>query len=128
MPDNRNKQPIFVSGAGGYVGGRLVPRLLDAGYRVRSLARPLTEGSENPVICHDNRIAALLPQDLFDCRTELRQVASFLPRGLLGLAYWYGVTPFHNFVFDGMLRGIAKAARTPISSGPERFQEQDQES
>ncbi len=55
-------------------------------------------------------------------RTELRQVASFLPRGLLGLAYWYSVTPFHNYVFDGMLRGIAKAANTPVSSGPERFQ------
>lgn len=30
---------ILVSGATGYVGGRLVPRLLDAGYRVRCLAR-----------------------------------------------------------------------------------------
>lgn len=30
---------ILVTGATGYVGGRLVPRLLDAGYRVRCLAR-----------------------------------------------------------------------------------------
>ncbi len=30
---------IFVTGATGYVGGRLVPRLLEAGYRVRCLAR-----------------------------------------------------------------------------------------
>ena len=30
---------ILVTGATGYVGGRLVPRLLDAGYRVRVLAR-----------------------------------------------------------------------------------------
>ena len=30
---------ILVTGASGYVGGRLVPRLLEAGYRVRSLAR-----------------------------------------------------------------------------------------
>jgi len=30
---------IFVTGATGYIGGRLVPRLLDAGYRVRCLAR-----------------------------------------------------------------------------------------
>jgi len=63
----------------------------------------------------------LLQRD--DGRTELRQIARFLPRGLLGLAYWYGVTPFHGYVFDGMLRGIAKAAKTPISSGPERFTE-----
>src|SRR6476469_7163384 len=30
---------ILVTGATGYVGGRLVPRLLSAGYRVRCLAR-----------------------------------------------------------------------------------------
>ena len=34
-----SRRPIFVSGASGYIGGRLVPRLLDAGYRVRCLAR-----------------------------------------------------------------------------------------
>ncbi|HSM71163.1 MAG TPA: DUF2867 domain-containing protein [Anaerolineales bacterium] len=32
-------KPILVTGATGYVGGRLVPRLLDAGYRVRVLVR-----------------------------------------------------------------------------------------
>jgi uncharacterized protein YbjT (DUF2867 family) len=31
--------PVFVTGATGYVGGRLVPRLLEAGYRVRCVAR-----------------------------------------------------------------------------------------
>ena len=30
---------ILVTGATGYVGGRLVPRLLEAGYRVRCVAR-----------------------------------------------------------------------------------------
>lgn len=36
-----NKEPkrILVTGATGYVGGRLVPRLLEAGYRVRCLVR-----------------------------------------------------------------------------------------
>jgi uncharacterized protein YbjT (DUF2867 family) len=64
-------------------------------------------------------------QELDDGRTELRQIARFLPRGLLGLIYWYGVTPLHNYVFDGMLRGIAKAAQTRIDTGPERFREED---
>ena len=33
---------ILVTGATGYVGGRLVPRLLEAGYRVRVLVRDAT--------------------------------------------------------------------------------------
>src|SRR6266511_2632052 len=36
MPDSNL---ILVTGATGYVGGRLVPRLLDKGYRVRCLVR-----------------------------------------------------------------------------------------
>lgn len=32
-------RPVVVTGATGYIGGRLVPRLLDAGYRVRCLVR-----------------------------------------------------------------------------------------
>ena len=36
-------KPILVTGATGYVGGRLVPRLLEAGYRVRALGRSLAK-------------------------------------------------------------------------------------
>ncbi len=32
-----HEQPILVTGATGYVGGRLIPALLDAGYRVRAM-------------------------------------------------------------------------------------------
>jgi uncharacterized protein YbjT (DUF2867 family) len=41
----------------------------------------------------------------------LRQTAIFDPRGLLGLAYWYGLYPVHQLVFAGMLRGIVRAMR-----------------
>jgi len=59
---------------------------------------------------------------LEDGRTELLQVAHFLPRGLLGLLYWYGVTPFHSFVFSGMLRGIARASGKEVLLGPVRVE------
>ncbi len=42
--------------------------------------------------------------------SRLTQTARFLPRGLWGLIYWYCVLPFHHYVFDGMLKKIAKAA------------------
>ena len=40
----------------------------------------------------------------------IRQTAIFDPVGLLGILYWYSVYPLHQFVFEGMLRNIAKAA------------------
>lgn len=43
--------------------------------------------------------------------STIRQTAIFDPRGLLGLAYWYGIYPLHQCVFAGMLRNIARAAR-----------------
>ena len=49
---------------------------------------------------------------------RLTQTARFRPKGLLGLAYWYAVMPFHAIVFDGMLQGIRREALrrpTPVS-------------
>jgi uncharacterized protein YbjT (DUF2867 family) len=45
-------EPVLVSGATGYVGGRLVPLLLDAGYRVRVLGRSLKKLSSRPWAGH----------------------------------------------------------------------------
>ncbi|MEV4427826.1 SDR family oxidoreductase [Streptomyces sp. NPDC049602] len=39
LPTPANDALCLVTGASGYIGGRLVPELLDAGYRVRCLAR-----------------------------------------------------------------------------------------
>lgn len=43
--------------------------------------------------------------------TTITQTALFRPRGLLGRLYWYGVAPFHRFVFPGMLAGIIAEAQ-----------------
>ncbi|WP_245793864.1 SDR family oxidoreductase [Streptomyces pini] len=45
-----------------------------------------------------------------DGETVYRQRALFHPHGLLGQAYWWGVSPFHAVVFGGMARNIASAA------------------
>ena len=42
------------------------------------------------------------------CTVE--QTATFAPRGLAGLLYWYAVAPFHGIVFAGLLQGIRRAA------------------
>ena len=43
--------------------------------------------------------------------SRIRQIAIFDPVGLTGLAYWYAIYPLHEFVFGGMLHGIATTAR-----------------
>lgn len=47
-----NDSSVLVTGATGYVGGRLVPRLLDAGYRVRCLARSAPKLAARPWSAH----------------------------------------------------------------------------
>ena len=47
----------------------------------------------------------------------IRQTAIFDPVGVLGRVYWYGIWPFHGFVFRGMARGIARAAAAPRPDG-----------
>jgi uncharacterized protein YbjT (DUF2867 family) len=54
-------------------------------------------------------------------RTELRILSRFMPRGLLGILYWYVLYPFHEWVFFGMLKSMAEAVGRPIVKNPERF-------
>ena len=43
-------------------------------------------------------------------RCRLVQIATFVPRGLWGRVYWYGVAPFHGLVFPGLVKGLATEA------------------
>ncbi len=51
-------------------------------------------------------------------RSVVRQTAIFEPRGLAGLLYWYALYPLHQFIFAGMLRGIARGS---ASLAPQRL-------
>ncbi|MBW1780415.1 MAG: SDR family oxidoreductase [Deltaproteobacteria bacterium] len=54
-------------------------------------------------------------------RSELQLLSRFLPRGLWGMIYWYGLYPFHQWIYSGMLRNLSRAVGKPVSEGPERF-------
>ena len=43
-------------------------------------------------------------------KTLLTLGAYFAPRGLMGFLYWYSLFPIHKFIFDGMVRNLAKRA------------------
>ena len=53
---------------------------------------------------------AINPTEHDPATQRLTMTARFRPKGLLGLAYWYSVLPFHHIVFAGMLRGIKRSA------------------
>lgn len=42
--------------------------------------------------------------------TRLVQTALFAPSGLFGTLYWYGLYPFHQFIFSAMVRELARRA------------------
>jgi uncharacterized protein YbjT (DUF2867 family) len=50
--------------------------------------------------------------------TLVRQTATFHAKGLGGRLYWYLVLPFHHFVFNGTLAGIARECRALVE-GPD---------
>lgn len=45
---------------------------------------------------------------IIDDDNILTQTATFRPLGLLGRFYWFLVLPFHMFIFNGMLKNIAR--------------------
>jgi len=47
--------------------------------------------------------------------TLLVQTAYFAPRGVPGLAYWYGLLPVHSRIFSGMIAALAAEASRPAT-------------
>jgi len=87
--DQPPASPIFLTGATGYVGGRLAPRLLDKGYRVRCLVRSprkletrLWSGREGvELVAGDARDEALVVQALRGCTTAFYLIHSMEAAG-----------------------------------------------
>ena len=76
---------ILVTGATGYVGGRLVPRLLDAGYRVRCLVRDPNRLQGRPWLKHVEVVTgdALVSCTLVDAMKDV-SAAYYLIHGKQG--------------------------------------------
>jgi hypothetical protein len=64
-----------------------------------------------------------------DDGSRYTQRAIFFPRGLPGRLYWWGVWPFHGFIFPSMARNIlatAAALEEPGPGAPEQSTPADQ--
>jgi uncharacterized protein YbjT (DUF2867 family) len=64
VPEQKQVPCIAIAGATGYIGGRLVPRLIEAGYRVRCLVR--SPGKLEDRVWSDNPGVEILQTDLDD--------------------------------------------------------------
>ncbi len=89
LHDMVEERPILVTGASGYIGGRLVPRLLERGFRVRCLARdprklksrPWAEDAGVEIVSGDLAEAELLRDHLAGCAAAYYLVHSMITKG-----------------------------------------------
>ena len=52
---------------------------------------------------------------------RLEMVSRFLPRGLAGLGYWYGLLPIHDWLFKGTLQQLVNRSGGMPLTDPEIF-------
>ncbi|MEW6184482.1 MAG: SDR family oxidoreductase [Thermodesulfobacteriota bacterium] len=53
--------------------------------------------------------------------SELEQNSRFLPRGLVGIIYWYLLEPVHRILYPNLLKAISRTIEKPVIGGPERI-------
>jgi len=54
--------------------------------------------------------------------SELQLILRFLPAGLTGILYWKLTAPFHRWLYQGMLTGLARQVNQPLVSQAESFE------
>ncbi len=52
---------------------------------------------------------------------RLEMVSRFLPQGLAGIGYWYGMLPIHDWLFKGILAQLARQLGGSRSGMPGTF-------
>ncbi|GAB6146064.1 SDR family oxidoreductase [Desulfocicer niacini] len=54
-------------------------------------------------------------------KCQIILLSRFLPKGLIGLLYWYSLFPFHQYVFIQMLKGLVTASGLKLVTQPEKY-------
>lgn len=103
------------TGGTGLRRGRRHPRELRAGdaldfWRVLMADRDSDGESARLILYAEMRLPGEAWLEFEVTGSELRQTATFRPRGLLGRIYWYGILPFHFLLFPRMSRRLAGGA------------------
>ncbi len=107
----RGRMDRFVGGTG-LRRGRRHPRELRAGdaldfWRVVMADRGSDPESARLILFAEMKLPGEAWLEFEITGTQLRQTATFRPRGLLGRLYWYGILPFHFLLFPRMARRLA---------------------
>jgi hypothetical protein len=115
-----------ISGGSGLRRGRRHPEDIRTGdsldfFRVLDVAKPFRLQLFSEMKLPGEGTLEFRVNPMKDGGTELQQHTRYLPKGLSGLLYWYVLYPFHQYVFKGMLKGIARAVGKPVLQGPDRF-------
>jgi len=102
---------VLVTGATGYIGGRLVPRLVEGGHAVRVLARDPSRLAGRPWRAR----VEVARGDVLDLAVDaachlVHGMALLAPRGPGGHLYGYAPSPIPRAIFANLGRGVAERA------------------
>ena len=113
-------------GGTGFRGGRRHPTELRSGdvldfWRVLEITPPYHLMLAGEMKLPGEALLEFKIKPLPDGTSELEQNSRFLPRGLVGILYWYFLEPIHRLLYPNLLKAISRTIGKPILKGPERI-------